>query len=120
QDFYFDLLFYHIQLRCFVVIEFRKGVFSAEYAGKMNFYLAEVDSQVKNERDNATIGLILCEGKRNIIVAEYAPTYVHKPPGVASYQLTKSLPDALKGKLPDNKELEETLKEVAEEEAKNK
>jgi hypothetical protein len=115
QDFYLDLLFYHIRLRCFVVIELKKGEFKPEYAGKLNFYLTAVDKQVKDKADNPTIGLILCEGKGNKIVAEYALSDIRKPLGIASYELTKSLPDALKGKLPDIKELEEHLQEVEKE-----
>ncbi len=115
QDFYLDLLFYHIRLRCFVVIELKKGDFKPEYAGKMSFYLTAVDEQIKDETDNPTIGLILCQGKGNKIVAEYTLRDIKKPVGIASYELTKSLPEGLRNKLPDIKDLEESLSEVQEE-----
>jgi hypothetical protein len=114
QDFYLDLLFYHIHLRCFVVIELKKGEFKPEYAGKMSFYLTAVDGQLKNEADNPTIGLILCQGKGNKIVAEYTLRDIHKPVGVASYQLTKSLLEALKDQLPTIEDLEQQLQTIQE------
>lgn len=115
EDFYLDLLFYHIRLRCFVVIELKSGEFKPEYAGKMNFYLAAVDRQVKHETDNATIGLILCKTK-NKVIAEYALANTTSPIGVASYRLTTSLPDFLKDQLPGIEELEEGLKDIEDEE----
>ena len=115
QDFYLDLLFYHIRLRCFVVIELKTGEFKPEYAGKMNFYLTAVDRQIKHETDNPTIGLILCKTK-NKIIAEYALADIRKPVGIASYQFTTSLPDAFKDKLPAIAELEAGLKDIADEE----
>ncbi len=115
QDFYLDLLFYHIGLRCFVVIELKAGDFRPEYAGKMNFYLTAVDEQIKQPTDNPTIGIILCRGKGDKVVAEYALRDIRKPVGLASYQLTKSLPEALKDKLPDISRLEESLEEIREE-----
>ncbi len=115
QDFYLDLLFYHIRLRCFVVIELKAGDFKPEYAGKMNFYLTAVDEQIKQPADNPTIGIILCRGKGDKVVAEYALRDIRKPVGLASYQLTKSLPETLKDQLPDITELEAQLAEVKEE-----
>ena len=114
QDFYLDLLFYHIRLRCFVVIELKTTEFKPEYAGKMNFYLSAVDEQIKHETDNPTIGIILCRGKGDKVVAEYALRDIRKPVGVASYQFTTSLPDALKDQLPTIADLEEQLKDVEE------
>ncbi len=114
EDFYIDLLFYHLQLRCFVVIELKRGAFRPEYAGKMNFYLTAVDRQIKHSSDNPTIGLILCKTK-NKIMAEYALTNITSPVGVATYQLTTSLPDALKDQLPGVEELEEGLKDIEDE-----
>jgi len=111
EDFYLDLLFYHIRLRCFVVIELKRGAFKPEYAGKMNFYLTAVDRQLKNPSDNATIGLILCKTK-NKVMAEYALADIRKPVGIATYQFTTSLPDALKDQLPGVAELEESLKDI--------
>lgn len=115
EDYYIDLLFYHLQLRCFVVIELKRGAFKPEYAGKMNFYLTAVDRQVKHPSDNPTIGLILCKMK-NKITAEYALADIRKPVGIATYQLTTNLPDALKDRLPGIEELEEGLRNMEGEE----
>ncbi len=114
QDFYLDLLFYHIRLRCFVVIELKAEEFKPEHAGKMNFYLTAIDEQIKHTTDNPTIGIILCRGKGDKVVAEYTLRDIRKPLGVASYQLTKSLPEALKDQLPAIEDLEERLKDVQE------
>src|SRR6266568_1244463 len=114
EDFYLDLLFYHIRLRCFVVIELKRGAFKPEYAGKMNFYLTAVDRQIKHPSDNPTIGIILCKTK-NKVTAEYALTNITSPVGIATYQLTKFLPEALKDQLPGIQELEASLKDVPEE-----
>lgn len=114
QDFYIDLLFYHIRLRCFIVIDLKATGFKPEYAGKMNFYLSAVDEQVKHPTDQPTIGMILCRGKGDKVVAEYALRDIRKPVGVASYQFTTLLPDALKDQLPTIADLEEHLKEVQE------
>jgi|SRR5882762_484052 len=111
QDYYLDLLFYHIHLRCFVVIELKRGDFKPEYAGKVNFYLKAIDEQIKHKDDKPTIGIILCETK-NKVTAEYALSDIQKPIGVASYQFTTSLPDELKDQLPDVKELEASLQKV--------
>jgi len=115
EDYYLDLLFYHIRLRCFVVIELKTGEFKPEYAGKMNFYLTAVDRLVKHETDNPTIGLILCKTK-NKITAEYALADIRKPVGIATYQFTTSLPDAFRDQLPAVEELEAGLRDIADEE----
>ena len=108
KDFYLDLLFYHLMLRCFVVIELKKGDFKPEYAGKMNFYCSVVDDRLKHDTDQPTIGLILCQTKDRI-VAEYALRDIHKPIGVSDYELTRSLPEALKSALPTIEEIEAEL-----------
>jgi predicted nuclease of restriction endonuclease-like (RecB) superfamily len=108
KDFYLDLLFYHLMLRCFVVIELKKGDFKPEYAGKMNFYCSVVDERLKHDTDQPTIGLILCQTKDRI-VAEYALRDIHKPIGVSDYELTRSLPEALKSALPTIEEIEAEL-----------
>ncbi|MBK2061080.1 PDDEXK nuclease domain-containing protein [Francisella noatunensis] len=105
QDFYIDLLFYHLKLRCFVVIELKDKEFKPEYAGKMNFYLSAVDDLVKHSNDQPSIGLILCKTKNNIL-AEYALRDMSKPIGLAEYRLSDSLPDDLKTGLPSIEELE--------------
>lgn len=110
DEFYLDLLFYHLRLRCYVVIELKVGPFKPEYAGKMNFYLSAVDDLLRQPGDNPSIGIILCK-TRNRIVAEYALKDTHKPIGVAAYRLTENLPEPLKGKLPTIKELETELGE---------
>jgi predicted nuclease of restriction endonuclease-like (RecB) superfamily len=108
QDFYLDLFFYHIKLRCFVVVELKKGKFKPEYAGKMNFYCSAVDDIIKHPSDQPTIGLILCESK-NRIFAEYALKDLNKPIGVSEYELTRALPDNLKSSLPSIEEIETEL-----------
>jgi predicted nuclease of restriction endonuclease-like (RecB) superfamily len=109
KDFYLDLLFYHLRLRCFVVIELKKGDFKPEYAGKMNFYCSVVDDKLKNQADQPTIGLILCQTKDRIL-AEYALRDIHKPIGVSDYELTRALPESLKSSLPTIEEIEAELK----------
>ena len=111
EDFYIDLLFYHYKLRCFVVIELKIGKFVPEYASKLNFYLNVVDDTLKHEADQPSIGIIICK-ERNKIVAEYALRGINKPIGVSEYQLTETLPAALKGKLPTIEQIEEELKDI--------
>lgn len=111
QDFYIDLLFYHLILRCFVVIELKDKDFKPEYAGKMNFYLSAVDDLVKHKDDAPSIGLILCKNKNNIL-AEYTLRDMTKPIGLAEYKLTESLPDDLKTALPTIEELEAELSKI--------
>lgn len=110
DDFYLDLLFYHLKLRCFVAIDLKMRPFTPEDAGKMNFYLSAVDSQMSHATDAPAIGLILCK-TRDRIVAEYALRDIAKPIGVAQWQtkLVQSLPDTLKGSLPSIEEIEAEL-----------
>ncbi len=108
KDFYIDLLFYHLKLRCFLVIDLKKGDFKPEYTGKMNFYCSVVDDKVKHETDNPTIGLILCQTKDRIL-AEYAMRDIQKPIGVSDYELTRALPKKLKSVLPTVEEIEKEL-----------
>lgn len=105
RDFFLDLLFYHTKLHCYVVVELKTGEFEPEYAGKLNFYLKAVDEQLKDERDEPTIGILLCKSSDRVVV-EYALSDVHKPMGVSEYQLTHALPDNLKSSLPSIAELE--------------
>ncbi|HUY93626.1 MAG TPA: PDDEXK nuclease domain-containing protein [Pirellulales bacterium] len=112
SDFYIDLLFYHLTLRCFVVIDLKKGEFKPEYAGKMNFYLSVVDDQMRHESDQPSIGLILCQD-RNHIIAEYTLRGVSKPIGVSEYELTRALPPSLQSALPTVEEIEAELAESA-------
>jgi predicted nuclease of restriction endonuclease-like (RecB) superfamily len=108
RDFYLDLLFYHLKLRCFIVIELKKGDFKPEYAGKMNFYCSVVDDLLRNEADQPTIGLILCQTKDRIL-AEYTLRDIHKPIGISDYELTRALPESLKSSLPTVEEIEAEL-----------
>ena len=112
QDFYLDLLFYHLHLRCFVVVELKAGPFAPEYAGKLNFYLSAVDDLVRHESDQPTIGILLCKSKNDVVV-EYALRDVSKPIGVANWEtrLVESLPDELKGRLPSVEEMEAELRD---------
>lgn len=110
DDFYLDLLFYHLKLRCFVVVDLKMKKFTPADAGQMNFYLSAVDSLMKHPTDAPTIGLILCK-TRNRITAEYALRDINKPIGVAEWQtqLVQSLPEPLKGSLPSIEEIEAEL-----------
>jgi len=111
QDFYLDLLFYHLHLRCYVVIDLKVSDFQPEYAGKMNFYLSAADDLLRHPDDQPSIGLILCKSK-NKVVAEYALRDVNKPIGVSAYHLTEALPERLQASLPTIEELEATLSDV--------
>ncbi|MBK7238289.1 MAG: DUF1016 family protein [Sterolibacteriaceae bacterium] len=108
DEFFIDLLFYHLKLRCYVVIELKGGKFKPEHLGQLSFYLTAVDEQVKHPQDNPTIGLLLCKSK-NKVVAEYALRNVNKPLGVADYQLVESLPPELQTSLPSIEQIEREL-----------
>lgn len=108
NDYYIDLLFYHLKLRCYVVIELKGGKFKPEYAGKLNFYLSAVDDLLKDENDNPSIGIILCKTKDKVL-AEYSLRDINKPIGVSDYQLTHAVPEELKSSLPSIEELESEL-----------
>jgi hypothetical protein len=110
EDYFLDLLFYHLKLRCYVVIDLKIGGFKPEYAGKMNFYLSAVDDRMRHPDDKPTIGLLLCKEKEKITV-EYALRDMKKPIGVAQWRtrLIESLPKRLQGRLPSVKEIEKEL-----------
>ena len=114
-DYYIDLLFYHTKLKCYVVIELKNTKFVPEYAGKLNFYLSAVDSLVKDESDNPTIGILLCRDKNNF-ETEFALRDINKPIGVSEFQLTEILPDELKSSLPSIEDIENELKKLEENE----
>ncbi|WP_252181023.1 YhcG family protein [Azospirillum sp. B4] len=103
QDYYLDLLFYHLRLRCFVMVELKIEDFKPEFAGKMNFYLSAVDDQLRHADDAPSIGIILCKGKNSVIV-EYALRDSTRPMGVAEYRLSTKLPERLKAALPTESE----------------
>jgi len=110
QDFYLDLLFYHLKLRCFVVVELKAVAFDPSFVGKLNLYLSAVDDLMRHSDDKPTIGLLLCRSKNRLIV-EYALRDLKKPIGVAQWQtkIVKSLPKELRGSLPTIEELEKEL-----------
>lgn len=108
EDFRIDLLFYHLKLRAFIVIDLKMTPFQPEYAGKMNFYLSAVDDLMRHPDDQPTIGLILCKS-RNRFVAEYAIRDIAKPLGVAEFRYLEQLPEQLKGTLPTIEEIEAEL-----------
>lgn len=108
NDFYIDLLFYHLSLRCYVVIELKNVAFAPEHAGKLNFYLSAVDDLLRHKDDAPTIGMLLCK-QQDKVVAEYALRGMSQPIGVSEYQLTKALPSELKSSLPSVEELEEGI-----------
>ena len=109
EDFYIDLLFYNLNLRCYVVIELKTGAFKPEYAGKLNFYLSAVDDILRKDADNPSIGLLLCKNKNNR-VAEYSLKDISKPIGVSEYKITKDLPNELENALPSIEELQNRIK----------
>jgi predicted nuclease of restriction endonuclease-like (RecB) superfamily len=112
EDFYIDMLFYHLRLRCYIVVELKISDFQPEFAGKMNLYLSAMDDLLRHSDDGPSIGLILCR-TRNRIIVEYALRDTQKPMGVATYLITASLPEHFKGCLPTVEELEVELKDVA-------
>ncbi|WP_288462216.1 PDDEXK nuclease domain-containing protein [uncultured Chryseobacterium sp.] len=111
QSFFIDLLFYHIKLKRYIVIELKTGHFEPEFAGKLNFYVTAVDKKLRDENDNATVGMIICKDK-NEIIAEYSLTDLHKPLGISSYELKKILPENFKSHLPSIEEVENELKKL--------
>ena len=115
DEFFIDLLFYHLRLRCFVVIELKAGSFKPEHLGQLGFYLTAIDRDMKGEHDNPTIGLLLCKTK-NKVVAEYALGDKTQPMGIAEYRLVESLPAALQTNLPSIEEIERALAEKTGEE----
>jgi predicted nuclease of restriction endonuclease-like (RecB) superfamily len=110
DDFFIDLLFYHLKLRCYIVIELKTGDFKPEHLGQLGFYLTAVDKKIKNDHDSATIGLLLCKNK-NKIVAEYALSDKTQPMGIAEFKLLESLPVSLQAQLPSIEDIERELEE---------
>lgn len=104
QDFYIDLLFYHIKLKCYIAVELKVGDFKPEFASKMGFYLTALDEEIKDENDNLSIGLILCQNKSNKIV-DYTLKFINKPVGVSEYKIFDKLTAELQDKLPSEEDL---------------
>jgi len=113
DDFFLDLLFYHLKLRCYVVVELKATAFKPEHLGQLGFYLAAVDGELKHPDDGPTVGLLLCKTK-NEVVAEYALRGSHGPLGIAEYELLKDLPEPLATNLPSIEQLEAELQGDAE------
>jgi predicted nuclease of restriction endonuclease-like (RecB) superfamily len=111
EEFRLDLLFYHLQLRCFVIIDLKMGEFRPEDAGKMNFYLSAADDLLCHPDDQPSIGIVLCKTK-NRVVAEYALRDLNKPIGISEHQLVAALPETLQGSLPTIEELEAELSTI--------
>ena len=108
EDFYIDLLFYNLKLRCYIVIELKSGDFKPEYAGKLNFYISAVDDLLKTEQDNPTIGILLCKNKKGMI-AEYALRDIEKPIGISEYKLFNTLPAKYENVLPSVEDFERRI-----------
>jgi predicted nuclease of restriction endonuclease-like (RecB) superfamily len=111
REFFIDLLLFHRRLRCLVAIELKVGEFQPEFVGKMQFYLTALDRQVRQEDENPSIGIILCKEKSRMIV-EYTLRDAKKPIGVATYEVTKTLPKELKGQLPSPKDIANLLEDL--------
>lgn len=110
EDYYIDLLFYNIKLKCYVVIELKVSEFKPEYAGQLSFYLTAIDEKIKEVNDNPTIGLLLCRFKNNV-VAEYTLRDMNKPMGVSEYRIKDYLPENFKNELPSIEELISIVKQ---------
>jgi predicted nuclease of restriction endonuclease-like (RecB) superfamily len=108
DEFFIDLLFYHLKLRCYVVIELKTGKFKPEHLGQLGFYLTAVDRQIKSDQDNPSIGLLLCKSK-NKVVAEYALGDKNQPIGIAEYKLQEALLAELETDLPSIEQIEREL-----------
>jgi predicted nuclease of restriction endonuclease-like (RecB) superfamily len=108
DEFYIDLLFYHVRLHCYVVVELKAVKFKPEFAGKLNFYVSAVDGELKTKNDNPTIGILICKSKKDTVV-EYALKDIHKPIGVSEYAIMKNLTEEFKSSLPSIEEIEAAL-----------
>lgn len=108
DEFFMDLLFYHVRLHCYVVIELKTVKFKPEFAGKLNFYISSVDAVLKTEHDQPTIGILICKSKNDTVV-EYTLRDVDKPIGVSEYTILRQLPDSFRSSLPTIEEIEAEL-----------
>jgi len=110
DEFRIDLLFYHINLRCYVVVELKATEFKPEFAGKLSFYTSAIDGELKQKEDNPTIGILICKSKNDLVV-EYALKDINKPLGISEFELTEILPKEYKSSLPTIEEIEAELSE---------
>lgn len=108
EDYYIDLLFYNLKVRCYVVIELKTTEFKPEYAGKLNFYLSAVDKYIKTDSDNPTFGILLCKDKKRV-TAELALKDINKPIGVSEYKILSEIPEFLENTLPSIEDIEKRL-----------
>jgi predicted nuclease of restriction endonuclease-like (RecB) superfamily len=113
DEFFIDLLFYHIKLKCYIVVELKTVKFKPEFAGQLNFYVSAVDGEIKETHDNPTLGILICKSKNNTVV-EYALKSIDNPIGVSEYQLTTQLPNELKSSLPSIEAIEAQLQNIEE------
>lgn len=113
KEYFIDLLFYHLKLKCYIVVELKAREFEPTDAGQLNFYLSAIDDLVKDKTDNATIGLLLCKSKDNF-TAEYALRNISSPIGVSEYKLLEDIPEYLQSQLPKAEEIELHIKDIDE------
>ena len=104
QDYYIDMLFYHLDLRCYIVVELKNVEFKPEFIGQLSFYTTAVDETLKKEQDNQTIGLLLCKGKDKLSV-EWALKGTNSPIGVTSYEVRNEIPKEIRDKLPTEEDI---------------
>jgi predicted nuclease of restriction endonuclease-like (RecB) superfamily len=110
DEFRVDLLFYHVKLKCYVVVELKATEFKPEFAGKLSFYTSAIDGELKDKNDNPTIGILICKSKNDLVV-EYALRDINKPLGISEYELTEILPKEYKSSLPSIEEIEARLED---------
>ncbi len=113
EDYYIDLLFYNLKVRCYVVIELKATEFRPEYVGKLNFYLSAVDKYIKDKNDNPTFGILLCKDKKKV-TAELALKDINKPIGVSEYKILSEIPEFLENTLPSIEDIEKRLEKDSE------
>ena len=111
SNFYIDLLFYHVKLHSYVVVELKTEKFKPEFAGKLNFYVTAVNKELKSEKDNQTIGILICKDKDNV-VAEYSLENISEPIGISKYEISKVLGKEFKSSLPSIEEIENSIKGI--------
>jgi len=111
DEFFIDLLFYHIKLKCYIVVELKTVKFKPEFAGQLNFYVSAIDGELKEPNDNPTLGILICKSKNNTVV-EYALKSIDNPIGVSEYQLISQLPEEFKSTLPSIQEIEAELNNI--------
>jgi predicted nuclease of restriction endonuclease-like (RecB) superfamily len=111
REYFIDLLLFHRRLRALVAVELKVGEFLPEFVGKMQFYLAVLDDQVRLPDESPSIGIILCKSKDKTLV-EYALRESNKPIGVGTYRIVTELPPELQGQLPAPEQIARLLEEI--------